>query len=1093
MLKSARIVLVSFICLITSATFSCDSIRDGIKDLSKLDPHKEPIVGMTEFISADIIKTSTKDQPREGVTTSFSDPTDLEFHTQERAPVGRGDIYRIFPNHIIANLNSYRGLQLIDISDLEAPAFIGSVRIRATPVDMHVLKNVAYLLMNDWQGYSGNHVDLTVEKYNGGVVLAIDISDPAAPELVSRANVPGSIVANRIVATGNNAALYIASDNPTNNGKEMIVRSFTLGDDGGITTQSTLNLGEYVQDIQTTPEAMLVAWDDRRSDSARNLLAIIDISTPDGIMVQGVDIPIAGRIYNKSNMDLYNGILRVVSGSQWQDNVNHLQTFDVTDINNPIAIDHDRFGENDELEDALFLNNKAFFVTKFRQAPFHAVEPQDSTHVVDLQTPIHAFEIDDKGNAAEKTEYAISDWNVFFRAVSSQTRLIGIGIDEKNGFNMVVNLYDINDLLDPNPLVAHAELNIEEIRSEATWDERTFSVLENAVSVYKNDVEETGLILLPFEAYTPNWEEISGVQLFTFSDHTVTKRGIMGQNNHINRSFLAQPDAIANISGGQLCLVDPTNPDAPVDLGRLDLAPYYSNFMIFGEYGLRRKKSITNPRGETDILEIITLDRHPETAPSVATIEIPSTAMIYQVGDLLVTLETIWQEETYLSHIQVYDLSNPQTPRMAGNLKTDKLQPYGGYRYPYETNDMDTMTLDFESPFSAPRAIYYPNPTFSMQNSLVLTGLRYERDVVEKETHCRTLSSYDIRARLMTSEEQLLFNQYTIKTTDPVSQDGTSLNPPPADNEWYEGVIMCDNREGETPECNGEILFCSADENSRGTCEAVDPATIKTTTLCLEENFYTGWHALTMYVLDLTDPDNPIVRDQIEMPSEEHFQNMLANGNTLYYAYKIPYTFDEDAKTYSRHYVKKINLSDPSQPDIGDSINIPGALLKADDNSLYTHDLFWKKGGVESSLNRLVVKNGDARLQARHAFPGQKVVHMLLDDNGHALVNHSTTDFDKSFYLSLIDATQEDLPTMSMMEMDAYASLLDVQANRALCSVPDGLLIVNIENTTELFTQAFFPVRSRTSEFVLHDISLIFAAQTYGIYQIKMDVNNMDQ
>ena len=189
---------------------------------------------------------------------------------------------------------------------------------------------------------------------------------------------------------------------------------------------------------------------------------------------------------NKFNMDVYNGVLRVVSGTNWNGvGANHVQTFDVADLGNAVPLDDCSFGDGQSLFATLFVQNKAFFVTYLRQDPFHA------------------FTVDDQGVCQEHNEFIVSGWNDFFRAVSEDTRLIGIGRNDENRTNnLAVSLYDISDVANPEPLIARAEIDLQWGGSEASWDDRGFSVLEGAVSVQAADgTEETGLVLLPFEGW----------------------------------------------------------------------------------------------------------------------------------------------------------------------------------------------------------------------------------------------------------------------------------------------------------------------------------------------------------------------------------------------------------------------------------------------------------------------------------------------------------------------------------------------------------------------------------------------------------------
>jgi hypothetical protein len=110
----------------------------------------------------------------------------------ERA-VEEGDIYRNLGGGLLANLNAYRGLQLIDFSDPSEPEIVGRFQVTGSPVEMYVRDGIAYILLNDWRGYSGSRFAADVDLWEGGVALAVDVSDPARPLLLDRAIISGNI------------------------------------------------------------------------------------------------------------------------------------------------------------------------------------------------------------------------------------------------------------------------------------------------------------------------------------------------------------------------------------------------------------------------------------------------------------------------------------------------------------------------------------------------------------------------------------------------------------------------------------------------------------------------------------------------------------------------------------------------------------------------------------------------------------------------------------------------------------------------------------------------------------------------------------
>jgi hypothetical protein len=159
----------------------------------------------------------------------------------------------------------------------------------------------------------------------------------------------------------------------------------------------------------------------------------------------------------------------------------------------------------------------------------------------------------------------------------SDSRLIGIGVTkDEDGTTAAVSLYDVSDATDEipratgrHPLIAQEEVAIPYSWSEARWDHLAFSVLENAVEVEGSDgVVETGLVLLPFQGWDEGREKyVSGVQIFTFSEQSLTRRGTMVHGSPVRRSFRVDDGLVASLSDARLQLFDTSDLDDPIELG----------------------------------------------------------------------------------------------------------------------------------------------------------------------------------------------------------------------------------------------------------------------------------------------------------------------------------------------------------------------------------------------------------------------------------------------------------------------------------------------------------------------------------------------
>ncbi len=629
-----------------------------------------PVPGQTNFVSGAYPSPSIAPYYPIPLVALNSDAID------RGRPVVEGDLFRVLAPGRLLNLNSYRGLQVIDVGDVTQPRITGRLPLAGQPVEMYVVGDVAFVLLNDVRFFG----DISYRGAATSRVVSVVIRDPAHPLLLDQVELPGSIRTSRLTQQGARAALYVVAsgwidDLPLIGGSRTIVASFDVAN-GLLTPVDRLDLGGSVTAVQATAELLMVARQEDWSVDGGSRVALVDIRDPSGAMVPGDEVAVAGQVYSQFNMDFHGGVVRVVSGRGWGNYaVNTLQTFEASDPSDVAAIDTATFGAGENLFATLFLGNRAFAVTYLRVDPFHAVE------------------ISDEGLITPRAEFEVSGWNDFFRAVEGDSRLIGIGVDDQVGRTLAVSLYDVSDLANPEPLLARERVAAENASSEASYDHRAFSVLEGAVSVpAPNGVVETGLVLLPYTAWdAATTQSIADVQLFTFSADTLTRRGSMSHGTAVRRSFAAGPDVVANLSEEKLSLFGTADPDRPAALGSVDLAPNYSDVLRFGDY---RARVVDGSTGAfpwyagvepPTAVEVIPAGADPDLALPVARFELAPGAVVHRTGSILVSIafdsDGSTSGATPASEITVYDLGDPTQPRQVGQLRSDRLLPSYGYGY----------------------------------------------------------------------------------------------------------------------------------------------------------------------------------------------------------------------------------------------------------------------------------------------------------------------------------------------------------------------------------------------------------------------------
>lgn len=661
--------------LISSVLSACGG---GSSSTDNNPPPAPPkLAGQTSFVSASPTLSNTGFVSTFNATATFQSTKSDSTRTAHE-----GDIFRVLENgKTILNANRYRGLQIIDISDVSKPSIIGKANVIGSPVEMYRVDNLVYLLLNEYKSYQRIMVEgkESLDAFNGAAVVTLDISQITAPRIISATRVPGYIQTSRMTSGNGKNALYLTASEYYNYTAGGLTKAFSYALSAqGATEKSVLDLGGHMQAIAATGDRLLVARNPDWSRAIGSKVAIIDISSPEGVMQQGADVQVAGWVRNKNNLHIAGNILRVVSGAlpgfmlpnlppvtnndaATAINTNHIQTFDISDIKQAKARDHKTFGLNQNLFATTFMEDRAFFVTYLRVDPFHA------------------FSISPTGMLNEENEFVVSGWNDFFKPVHNNSRLIGIGHNDENNRRVIaVSLYDSSNLKNRNPLIVRANTDLENTWSAASWDDRAFSVLENATNVLAADGKtvETGLVLLPYSAYDAiKGQSLNGVQTFSFSNNTLTRRGTMSHSDPVSRTFLAQSALAANLSDRFLSLFDTKNPNQPVHRASLSLTQSYSQLVPFARFAARLNYGVIGetPSTTRDMVEFVNFD-NANSRDILGKLEVPVGSQIYNVGEKLVVVHKKYAETNQHIEVAVWDISNPAQAVLMGKTAVTDAQ-----------------------------------------------------------------------------------------------------------------------------------------------------------------------------------------------------------------------------------------------------------------------------------------------------------------------------------------------------------------------------------------------------------------------------------
>jgi hypothetical protein len=212
-----------------------------------------------------------------------------------------------------------------------------------------------------------------------------------------------------------------------------------------------------------------------------------------------------------------------------------------------------------------------------------------------------------------------------------------------------------------------------------------------------------------------------------------------------------------------------------------------------------------------------------------------------------------------------------------------------------------------------------------------------------------------------------------------------------------------------------------------------------------------------------------------------------------------------DPRPYARYYLRRIDLSNPAQPDLGPAINVPGEVVAVKGKKLFTRDRVWGNQYMETAIARLQLDGGVAHLRNYEVLADRQVSGVAIDEHQKPLVTHGPIWSDYSWYwgwqnqqkLSIFEPQGSGFEELSRSRLTEFSTLLKVAEHRAFFQVPGGVLMANIEDAENPFGQAFFQsgyyyqMGYWKQDVVFHEDEILMAAGRYGIHQIGVDDVNL--
>lgn len=449
--------------------------------------------------------------------------------------------------------NQYRGLQVIDIANPEAPVLRGTYSMPAAGEQMYLLDDDKAILLA--HGFChGWGADAESQ------IVLLEIVD-GQPRAVGEMQVPGRLRESRMVGT----ALYVVSERyrhartlDSKGSPEEVwewgsqISSFDLVNFSATEPKFTLWVPGYGNAIQATDHFLFVATPQENANwwGAKSDVRVFDISSPDGTMAALSTIATAGRVKDKFKMHLDGDVFTVVTEVQDGALVTQLETFSLADPLKPERLGYLKIIEREQL-----------FATRFAGKTLYAVtfERIDPLWIIDLSDPREPKKLG---------ELEIPGWSTYIQPLGD--KLVTVGIDNTDGWRTSVQLFDVSDPAKPT-LASKVLVGEGNSSSEANQDEKAFAVLP-----------EDNLILVPFSSWSENGQ-VQAVQLIDLLPDTLRKRGVIDHRVQPRRATVHK-DRILSISGVELLAVDATDRDNPRVVSSTELSVPADQLFVEGEH-----------------------------------------------------------------------------------------------------------------------------------------------------------------------------------------------------------------------------------------------------------------------------------------------------------------------------------------------------------------------------------------------------------------------------------------------------------------------------------------------------------------------------
>jgi hypothetical protein len=514
--------------------------------------------------------------PATGGTTTTVAPT-----------VQETDIYRVDGNRLYY-LNSYRGLMVFDVTNVDQPVLLGRSPIFGDPQEMFVNDGVAVVVVGDWYGTSPDG-----SPFYGSLARGLDCTDPTNIKNVGDAYLRGYVQDTRVVG---NVLYTVAQDSAweygweygwgyggggavgvggsTAPGPSVVLASVSFA--GGVVTK----VGEQVANgyggiFNVTPYSIMLATQPASTDpsnpyglSGQTTLQYIDITDSSGAIKPRGSITINGAISGwgpdngRWNLDFSDGVHAHSIGCAGQycgdsGDAYIVTTVDFTNPDTPAVLSSMSVANLGWSAAARFDVDPAGAYSRLY------LSPNGSYSTTSGQTPLSIYDLADP-TAPKLAGSTNLDGNIWL-FIPNGDQLFALGNTyTPNGVYdqslVEVQYVDVTDPSAPTPLGAS------QFGDGWSWSP--------AAETFKAFVvnQAQGLAVVPFSGWdSSSYAYTNGVELVQFTPAGLVSSGTARTKGWVERGIFVK-NRLVSLSDQALAVIDYTNPAAPQVVTEMTLA-----------------------------------------------------------------------------------------------------------------------------------------------------------------------------------------------------------------------------------------------------------------------------------------------------------------------------------------------------------------------------------------------------------------------------------------------------------------------------------------------------------------------------------------